>query len=195
MPKCCQLSHLFKYADDCTASIVFDQRDRLKAVADLNADLKRVVRWDRRWKTTFEPTKTHAMFVTNTRDQGCHPMVDLLEFDGVKIGYEESLKIVGVLYDAKMTFKPMVEEMVSRGRSALGLLKKLTRLLSDSDLGTIYKYFVRSKMEYGNASYRAAGVSYLEKLDAIQHRAEKLSGTCFQPLAARRDAACFGLLC
>ena len=119
----------------------------------------------------------------------------MVEFDGVGLEYEESLKIVGVVYDAKLTFRPMVEEMVSRDRSAIGMLKKLTRLLSDSDLGTIYKYFVRSKMEYGNASYRGAAKSHLEKLDAIQHRTEKLSGVCSQPLAARRDAACFGLVC
>ena len=65
LPTCCQLTKLFKSADDCTALKVFDRRDRLEAVADLNADLKRVVRWGRRWKTTFEPTKTHAMIVTN----------------------------------------------------------------------------------------------------------------------------------
>jgi hypothetical protein len=61
------LSLLFKYADDCTLLKVFEPEVRQSALAELNADLKRVARWGRRWKTTFEPSKTHAMFVSNTR--------------------------------------------------------------------------------------------------------------------------------
>ena len=35
------------------------------------------------------------MLVTNSKDLCPHPSVDLLEFDGVKIGFEKKLKTVG----------------------------------------------------------------------------------------------------
>ena len=63
------------------------------------------------------------------------------------------------------------------------------------DLAIIYKYFVRSRMEYGCASYGASSSGGLEKFDVVQKRAEKLCGFTFQPLKARREASCFGLLC
>ena len=195
MVQCFQLSAVKLYADDCTAVMVFDPQQRLAAIADLNADLKRVARWGRRWKTTFEPTKTHAMLISNSRDQALHPSLDLLEFDRVKIGYETELKIVGVIYDEKLNWSKMAEEMASKGRRAMGFLKRLQCIISSFDLAVIYKYFVRSKMEFGCASYIGAADSHLGKLDEVQRRAEKLSGVSFQSLDSRRQAACFGLLC
>ena len=191
---CFILSKLFKYADDCTALKTFKNSDRHLAMVELNQDLKRASRWGRRWKTTFEPKKTHAMLATNSKD--CyHPEINQVEFDGVKVGFETELKIVGVIYDNKLNWSKMASEMASRGRRALGFLRRLGGLISKADLSTIYKYFVRSKMEYGCVSYLGAAPSHLKRLDATQLRAEKLTGFEFQPLASRREAACFGLLC
>ena len=93
------------------------------------------------------------MLVTNSKDVCPHPSVDLLEFDGVKIGFEKKLKIVGVIYDCKLNWSKMTSEMANRGKQALGFLRRLGGLITSSDLAIIYKYFVRSRMEYGCASY------------------------------------------
>ena len=50
-------------------------------------------------------------------------------------------------------------------------------------------------MGYGCASYIASSSGGLKKLDVVQRRAEKLCGVTFQPLGARREASCFGLIC
>ena len=91
----------------------------------------------------------------------------------------------------------MTSEMANRGKRALGVLRRLGGLITSSDLAIIYKYFVRSRMEYGCASYIASSSAGLKKLDVIivvQRRADKLCGVTFQPLGARR-ASCFGLIC
>ena len=54
------------------------------------------------------------MLVTNSKDLCPHPSVDLLEFDGVKIGFEKKLKIVGVIYDCKLNWSKMTSEMANR---------------------------------------------------------------------------------
>ena len=89
----------------------------------------------------------------------------------------------------------MASEMANRGKQALGFLRRLGGLITSSDLATIYKCFVRSRMEYGSASYIASDSGGLKKLDVVQRRAEKLSGVTFQPLGDRREASCFGLIC
>ena len=71
-------TELFKYAGD-----LFMEQDRQEAIAHINQDLKRVLRWNKKWKTAFEPTKTHAILVTNSMGLCPHPSVDLLEFDDV----------------------------------------------------------------------------------------------------------------
>jgi hypothetical protein len=194
LSKCFTLSKLFKYADDCTALKAFKSVDRFEALTELNQDLKRASRWGKKWKTTFEPTKTHAMLTTNAKD--CyHPEIDRVEFDGIKVTFETQLKIVGVIYDNKLNWSKMASEMASRGRQALGFLKRLGGLISKKDLSTIYEYFVRSKMEYGCTSYIGAAPSHLEKLDKVQRRAEKLTSSEFQSLSIRREAACFSFIC
>ena len=182
------------YADDLTVLLKFKQEDRMAAIKCLNGDLERVSRWGRKWKTTFEPTKTHAMLVSNTKDKAIHPGVDLLEFDGVKIGFESELKIVGVIYDHKLNWSRMASYVAGKGRQALGYLHRLGGLV-DRDLSTIYSYFVRSRMEFGDTAYIGAAPTNLEPLDVVQRRAEKLSGKKFVSLSLRREADCFGFLC
>ena len=59
----------------------------LKALTELNQDLKRASRWGKKWKTTFEPKETHAMLTTNAKD--CyHPEIDRVEFDGIQVTFE-----------------------------------------------------------------------------------------------------------
>ena len=101
---CFVRSELFKYADDLTSLKMFMEQDRQEAIVHINQDLKRVLRWGKKWKTAFEPTKTHTMLVTNSKDMCTHPSIDLLEFDGVKIGFEKHLKTVGVIHDCKLTW-------------------------------------------------------------------------------------------
>ena len=67
LASCCKHATLFKYADDCTMKVSFQPSDRDAAISVLNEDLKRISRWGRRSKTTFEPTKTHAMLVSNSK--------------------------------------------------------------------------------------------------------------------------------
>ena len=76
------------------------------------------------------------MLTTNAKD--CyHPEIDRVEFDGVKVTFETQLKIVGVIYDNKLNWSKMASEMASRGRQALGFLKRLGGLISKKDLCTI----------------------------------------------------------
>ena len=61
----------------------------------------------------------------------------------------------------------MTSEMANRGKQALGFLRRLGGLITSSYLAIIYKYFLRSRIEYGCASYVASSSGGLKKLDVM----------------------------
>ena len=61
----------------------------------------------------------------------------------------------------------MTSEMATKGNHALDFLRRLGGLITSSDLAIIYKYFVRSRMEYGCVSYIAPSTGGLKKLGVV----------------------------
>jgi hypothetical protein len=167
---------------------------RHQALCEINQDLEALHQFGIKWKVTFEPTKTHAMLVSNTRDC-CFPSMSQLIFGGKHISFEEELTLVGFVFDKRLTWKPMVDKVASKARRALGAIRRIKKLLGPSALAVLYKAFVRSILEYGLLEYIAAAPSHLCKLDRIQSSAQRLCGSKFTPLSDRRDAAAFGLIC
>jgi len=203
---------LYCYADDLTLKkIIGDLEDaaltgaeraqrfavvRHESLCEINVDLSTLATWGRKWKVKFEPTKTHAMHVSNhSMTDVIYPEICMLELDGERIAFEHELLIVGFLFDSKLSWEPMVRRVCSKGRSALGAVRRLQGLFAPSDLAILFKSFVRSVMEYGVLVYFGATEGNLARLDAIQSSAERLCRTKFRPLSDRRDAAAFGLIC
>jgi hypothetical protein len=83
----------------------------------------------KKWKVQFEPTKTHAMLVSNTQDCGYFPMMSQLSFGGAHIQFEEELLLVGFVFDKKLTWRPMVSKVCSKVRQALGAMFRLKNCL------------------------------------------------------------------
>ena len=95
--------------------------DKDNAMCELNADLSRLIDFGKKWKVQFEPTKTHAMLVSNTKDSGIFPLMSQLRFGDAHIQFEEELLLVGFLFDKKLTWRPMVSRICSKARQALGV--------------------------------------------------------------------------
>ena len=208
LPQCLSHTESFNYADDSALLKVFGHNsavwsvdhfsrqalERHQALTEVNADLSSLIDFGKKWKVEFEPTKTHAMLVSNTNDY-CFPCMSQLVFGAAHIKFEEELTLVGFVFDKKLTWKPMLNKVCSKGRQALGAMFRLKSLLGCSDLAILFKAFVRSTLEYGNLEYFAAAPGYLQRLDRIQATAERLCGHSFTALGDRRKAAAFGLIC
>lgn len=199
----------FNYADDSALLKVFSpvakkwtvdhfsrqEAGRHQAICQVNEDLEEVYQFGLKWKVTFEPSKTHAMLVSNTKDAGCFPAMSQLVFGGGHIVFEHVLLLVGYLFDSKLTWGPFVDKLASKARRALGVVRSIRRLLRSSDLAVLFKAFVRSTVEYGMLGYMAAAPSHLAKLEKVQESAERLCDAGFPSLSGRRDAGAFGLIC
>ena len=151
LPKCLTHTESFNYADDSALLKVFGHNsatwsvdhfsrqtsERHQALQEVNADLSSLVGFGKKWKVAFEPTKTHAMLVSNTKDC-CFPMMSQLSFGTAHVKFEEQLLLVGFVFDRKLSWKPMLNRVCSKGRQALGAVFRLKGILGCSDLAMLF---------------------------------------------------------
>ena len=182
---------LMCYADDCSLVYVIDESNRSTVVANVNRDLALLEDWGVEWHVSFEPTKTHSIVISR-KDT---PFVASgVRFMDEEIGAVEEMKLVGFIFDCKMTMAPMVDHVARKARAKLAAICRLRQHLDDKNLEQMYKAFVRSTIEYGNLVYMSAATSNKQKVDRVQARAEKVGGFTVESLDSRRSAALIGFV-
>jgi hypothetical protein len=192
---------LFCYADDSGLWFEITDENRPSIIQFVNEDLAELARWGIDNKTTFEPSK-NAMMVVSKRRVPFDPTgivfderrPDKIGVAGIPIKQVSSLKLVGFVFDCKLTWGPMIAAIAKKARMRLGALRRLRPLLDDANLKTMYIMFIRSIMEFGGAQFQGAAASHLDKLDVIQESAMKLGNFEIESLQSRREAATAALV-
>ena len=62
--------------------------------------------------------------------------------------------------DSKLDFKEHIENVFNKVSKTIGLLQKLQRILPRPPLITIYKFFIRSHLDYGDIIYDQGGICH-----------------------------------
>ena len=171
--------------------IGFTRRTGARSFSNVNQDLAKLESWGVEWHVSFEPSKTHSMVISRKSAANAFKP-DGIHFMGRAVEPVEELKLVGFIFDPKMTMKPMVDHVARKARQKLGAIKRLQHHLDSKNLEQMFKAFVRSSLEYGNLHYMSAGESIKSKLDKVQAAAERLGGFSVEPLRSRREAALIG---
>ncbi|KAK4319484.1 hypothetical protein Pmani_009587 [Petrolisthes manimaculis] len=178
------------YADDVTVSVSFAPGDETSTISHLNTILHRLEIWGRRWQVSFAPHKTHLIVVSRTR----HDI--RLFFDGAFLAPSKELKILGVTYDDKLTFKLHIMQLARTTAGQLASLRRISWLLDNRRRELLYKAQIRSTLEYSCLAWGGAAPSHIAVLDKVQRRAERIiwDGQQRQPgalqcLQHRRDVA------
>ena len=84
----------------------------------------------------------------------------------------KATKILGVLFDDKLTFHEHIEDLAKRANSKVFLLLKLKRFGYERDeLALLYNSLVVSTITYGCCVWGGAAHYLLEKIDQVQRRA------------------------
>ena len=113
---------------------------------------------------------------------------------GVPVKQVFTLKLVGFVFDSKLTWGPMSAAITNKARMRLGALHRLRPVLDDANLKTMYIMFIRSIMEYGGVQFQGAADRHLARLDCIQESTMKLGNFQIESLQSRRDAATTALV-
>jgi len=185
-----KLGELICYADDSGLWYEITAENTDYMIQGINADLESLMEWGRDNKTTFEADKTAMMLVSNKR----RPFdITGIRMGGFPVEQVKELKLVGYLFDQKMTFGPMVSKLAQKARSRVAALRRIKHLLSAENLKLMYTMFVRSTMEYGSVAFMGTATTHLQKLDRVQDSAVKCCGFEIESLQSRREAAAAAL--
>jgi len=77
-----------------------------------------------------------------------HNSINNVELENV-----ESIKDLGVLFDSHLKFALHISEKINKDNSILGIIRRNFTFLNKDSFLAIYKFMVRSHLEYANCSW------------------------------------------
>ena len=158
------------FADDTSLfSVVHDINT---STIELNSDLKKINDWAFQWKMTFNPDRSkqaQEIIFSRKLKKATHPPLLFNNNNVSQVNFQTHL---GVILDVKLTFEEHLQNVFNKTNKKIGLLKKLSNLLSRKALVTIYKAFIRPHLDYGDVLYdQAFNNSFHAKMESIQYNA------------------------
>ena len=77
-----------------------------------------------------------------------------------------------MILDSKLNFEEHFKTISTKVNKTIGLFRKLQKTLSQQPLLTIYKSFIRPRLEYGDVIFNQSyNVSFLQKLETFPYNA------------------------
>ena len=187
-------NNLVNYADDSTLFATIENRSCRQSVADsLNRDIVRITDWCERWMMKLNPTKTKTLIVSRSRTPD-PPHIDL-ELGGVVLPVSDSLVILGVTFDSKMTFERHIVNVTSSAARSMGIVRRASKIFGTQEvLTTCFRSYCLSRLEYCAPCWWSSAEMHLGLLDGVVRRGERLCGRRLCDLEHRRHVSCLCML-
>ena len=138
----------------------------------LSQDLKAITKRAFQWKMIFNPDLSkQAQEVVFSRKikKLLHPT---LLFNNIPLNNSLFQKHLGLTLDIKLNFSEHINSIIKKISRTMGLLRKFQQILPRSTLLTIYKTFIRSRLDYADIVYdQAYNSAFHDKLESIQYNA------------------------
>ena len=117
-----------------------------------------------------EPTKHAQEVIFSGKTQTEYHLP--LTFYNNKVSETNSQKHSGAVLNNRLSFEDHLKMILNKVNKNIGLLCKLQNILPRSALLTIYKFFIRPHLHYGDIIYgQSYSVSFHQKLEVIQYSA------------------------
>ena len=164
-------TNVWKYVDDLTlASNVSNV-----AKSTLQEDLDNFVDWSKNNNLTLNPSKCQGLQVCFMQN----PPTPTLTIDDVPLNFVNCAKILGIWLQDDLKWDKQIKEMLKKANSRLYMLRNLKRFgFNPTELGIIYKGYVRPLLEYGDVVWGSSltcdqGTTQ-STLEKVQKRACKI---------------------
>ena len=106
--------------------------ERVAVSESMNRDLNRVSVWCNLWGMKLNASMTKTMIVS--RSCTVHPQLTPLTLDETVLKASADLIILGVTFDAKMTFEKHLRSVSSAAAQRLGIMRNSWQIIHDSSL-------------------------------------------------------------
>ena len=180
---------LIAYADDATLFATIDSPHERESVgASLNRDLARIVDWCRIWGMKLNPSKTQAIYFTRSRT--VIPEYQPLILDGQTLTVSDSMKILGVTLDSKLSFEDHITLIASTITKQIGLIRKSLKVFNNQSIAIKCFYsFILPIFEYCSPVWSSSANCHLMLLDRALSQIKTLIPRLNIDLKHRRDVA------
>ena len=141
----------------------------LEACQKIQRTINAVSIWAEARGFKFSPLKTKAIRFTRTRKREHIPTLFLK--DDI-VPYEDEVKFLGVIFDKKLTFGPHINNLSTKVKKTLNILKVVSHFEWGADRTTLLRLYTSlclSKLDYACQIYGSACKTLLEKLDVVHN--------------------------
>ena len=185
---------LISYADDTTLySSVNSPSNRGEVAASLNRDLARITSWCQLWGMKLNANKTHSMTISRSRT--LDPPHPCLYISDEQIDEVSSLRLLGVIFDSKLTFEKHIRSLSSSIAQKTGLLRKCFKTFGrDSTVIKSFYAFILPHFEYCAPVWMSAANSHLKLLDRALNSIKFISPELSLDLYHRRHVGALSVL-
>ena len=95
-----------------------------------------------------------------------------LQFNSADVQIADSQKHLGLMLGSKLNFNEHIENKITKCNKIIGLMERLSLILSRKSLLTIYKSFVRPNLNYADMIYdKTFNESLKRKIEMVQYNA------------------------
>lgn len=153
---------VFKYVDIRRRCKNFQEDCRF-----LQKDLNSMSHWSVINKLDFNISKCHVMVFSRNKNKINHSYNIL----NTKLSLVNSIRDLGVHFDAKLTFSVHINEVVADAYRVLGFIKRCTRDFTNPEaIKLLYNSFVRSRLEYASLIWNPSFNLYENKVEMVQNK-------------------------
>ena len=135
--------------------------------------METITKWASQWKMLFNPDPVKQAIevcFSNKQDKVGYPP---LNFNNNDVQSANSQKHLGLVLDSKLDFNEHVNNKINKCNKSIGIMKKLSLILSRNSLLIIYKTFVMPILDYVDIIYdKSLTESFKDKLEMVQYNAE-----------------------
>ena len=167
----CLTTNVRLFADAFSLFFVVENIDL--STTNLNSDLSKINAWASQWKMTFNPDpnkKAQGVIFSRKIKKASHPP---LKCNNNSVKQVQSQKHLGVYLDDKLNFREYLHNIFKKVNKTIRLLRKLQNNIPRAPLVTIYKFFIRSHLDYVDIlNDQRFNNSFHEKLERVQYNAE-----------------------
>jgi hypothetical protein len=157
----------------------------------VNSELRKMANWFRANKMSVNASKTKYI-IFRTQNKPVDPLICNIVYNSTELGLpddpalispidrisfnnnESSFKLLGVLFDEHLSFKPHIDMLCSKISKSLYCLSRVKNFVNPESLRKLYFSMIHSNLSYGISLYGCANTTTLEKLRKMQKKAVRI---------------------
>lgn len=171
------------FADD--TSMAHSSSNLTEIEDTLNRDLARINEWSKMWLTTFNPSKTEVLFISNTENANSIS----LQFDGTILQPVDSHRHLGVIFSSNAKWQTHINAIFDSCMKKVNVMRKFKYILNKHVLLRIYKCFILPVLEYACEVWDGCTEIDKQRLESVQLEAARISSGL--PIYASKESIYF----